>query len=61
MWREDSDVHLEIRDDGVNGGRVVEGNGLKGIRERLERLKGTLKLDTVDDALCLRVVIPQAG
>mgnify|MGYP001826497157 FL=1 len=61
MWREDSDVHLEIRDDGVNGGRVVEGNGLKGIRERLERLRGSLKLDTVDDALCLRVVIPQAG
>jgi signal transduction histidine kinase len=39
----------------------VEGNGLKGMRERLARLKGTLMLDTVDDALCLRVVIPQAG
>jgi signal transduction histidine kinase len=61
VWRDGGDVHLEIRDDGVNGAGVVEGNGLKGIRERLARLKGTLMLDTVDDALCLHVVIPQAG
>jgi len=31
------------------------------MRERLEHIKGTLELDTVDNALRLRVVIPQAG
>ncbi len=61
VWQDDDDVHLEIRDDGVGGSAVAEGNGLTGMRERLERLKGTLKLETVNDALCLRIVIPQAG
>lgn len=61
VWQDDGDVHLEISDDGVSRGGVTEGNGLKGMRERLERREGSLKLDTVDNALRLRVVIPQAG
>jgi signal transduction histidine kinase len=61
VWEEDGRVHLEIRDNGSSGRRVVEGNGLKGMRERLSRLKGSLDLDTVDDALRLRVMIPHAG
>jgi signal transduction histidine kinase len=61
VWEEDGRVHLEIRDNGSSGRRVVEGNGLKGMRERLSRLKGSLDVDTVDDALRLRVMIPHAG
>lgn len=61
VWHRDDGVHLEIRDDGISGPRMVEGNGLKGMRERLEGLRGSLDLDRIDDALRLRVVIPDAG
>jgi signal transduction histidine kinase len=60
IWQDNGEVHLDIRDDGVSRGGITEGNGLAGMRERLEHLKGTLELDTVDNALRLRVVIPQA-
>jgi two-component system, NarL family, sensor histidine kinase DesK len=36
---------LEIRDDG-RGGLQLEGNGLRGMRERIEALGGTLERDT---------------
>jgi two-component system sensor histidine kinase DesK len=36
---------LEIRDDG-RGGDQVEGNGLRGMRERIEALGGTLVRET---------------
>ncbi|MEE4161485.1 MAG: histidine kinase [Woeseiaceae bacterium] len=61
VWQGEDGVHLDIRDDGSRGKRVVEGNGLRGMRERLERLRGSLDLDTVDDALRLRVMIPHPG
>jgi len=35
--------HLEIRDDGRGGGG--EGNGLRGMRERIEALGGTFERD----------------
>jgi two-component system sensor histidine kinase DesK len=37
--------NLEIRDDGL-GGQQVEGNGLRGMRERIESLGGTIERDT---------------
>jgi two-component system sensor histidine kinase DesK len=37
---------LEIQDDGC-GGSQVEGNGLRGMRERIEALGGTLQRETV--------------
>jgi two-component system, NarL family, sensor histidine kinase DesK len=37
--------HLEIHDDG-RGGSMVEGNGLRGMRERIEALGGRLERDT---------------
>ncbi len=60
VWREDDTVHLEIRDDGDKAKEIHEGNGLKGMRERLAQLKGTLRLDQVDNALRLHVTIPMA-
>lgn len=61
VWQDEEGAHLEIHDDGVSGAEVVEGNGLNGMRERLERLRGSLDIDNVNDALRLRVVIPDAG
>lgn len=37
--------HIEIQDDGRGGG-AVEGNGLRGMRERIEALGGTLERES---------------
>ncbi|HET9031833.1 MAG TPA: sensor histidine kinase [Dokdonella sp.] len=40
------DLHLRIEDDG-RGSAIVAGNGLKGMRERVEALGGRLRIDSV--------------
>ncbi|MGJ4803669.1 sensor histidine kinase [Luteimonas sp. SDU82] len=42
---EDGDVVLRIADDG-RGGAIVPGNGLAGMRERIEELRGRLRVAT---------------
>ena len=54
-------IHLEVRDDGRVGDELAEGNGFAGMRERLAQIHGSLKLDTFEDALRLRVDIPVPG
>ena len=58
VWRAKEGVHLEIRDNGRSSGKLVEGNGLTGLRERLEHLQGSLELDRAGQALRLHVMIP---
>lgn len=41
----DGQCVLEIQDDGC-GGRQIEGNGVRGMRERVEALGGSLRRDT---------------
>jgi two-component system sensor histidine kinase DesK len=43
--RNNGNCILEVQDDG-RGGVQVEGNGLRGMRERVEALGGTLTRDT---------------
>ncbi len=58
VWQEDGALHLDIRDNGEQQGSFVEGNGITGMRERLERLRGTLELSAPDGAMRLHVTIP---
>lgn len=44
--REDGDVMLTARDDGLGATSVTEGNGLRGMRERLEALGGRLDIES---------------
>lgn len=44
LQKEDAGMHLHIEDDGRLKGRVHEGNGLSGIRERVAALGGDLRL-----------------
>jgi two-component system, NarL family, sensor histidine kinase DesK len=47
LERVDGDCYLEVHDDG-RGGDQVEGSGLRGMRERVEALGGTVQRDTHD-------------
>src|SRR5581483_11337747 len=54
------DCLLEIQDDGC-GGSSVEGNGLRGMRERIEALGGTLQRETMAGThLTIRFPLSQA-
>jgi signal transduction histidine kinase len=44
--REGNDVLLRIEDDGRLQGRLREGNGIAGMRERIDAVRGSLRLDT---------------
>lgn len=46
LQREGERVSLHVADDGRGAARVVEGNGLTGMRERLARFGGDLAIDT---------------
>ena len=61
VWQAQGRLNLEVRDDGRTSGDIVEGNGLAGMRERLARIHGSLRLDTQGNALRLHVEIPIAG
>ena len=51
-----TDAQLEIWDDGH--GTITEGNGIKGMRERLEKVGGQLKLETSNGAHGMQLFVP---
>ena len=61
IWHDGDRILLEFRDDGLLGEPLTEGNGLTGMRERLERIRGSLTLDRFGQALRVHVEIPRAG
>ena len=56
--KESAEVVVEVADDG-RGGRIVPGNGLTGMRERLGSVGGTLSLSPIKDGgVLLRASVP---
>lgn len=54
-------IHFIIEDNGV-GGRIREGNGLRGMRERLLPMAGVVKLTTVPNGgTSLEITLPRAS
>lgn len=54
----DDHVQLRIRDNGV-GSAAVPGNGLSGMRERVESRGGRLRIDsTLRQGTCVEIVLP---
>ena len=53
---------LRINDDG-RGGAIMPGNGLSGMRERIERLQGSLRIDSSGGGrgTCVEVRVPLAA
>jgi signal transduction histidine kinase len=39
-------LHVEVRDDGAGGANTGGGSGLRGLRDRVEALGGTLSVDS---------------
>ena len=53
----DDRVRLTVEDDG-RGGTSASGNGLQGLRERVEQLAGTLEIDAVPPGFRLTAELP---
>jgi signal transduction histidine kinase len=61
MTPRDGHVELVARDDGRGTGGLTPGNGLSGMRERLEKLGGELVLDSAEgDGFRIRARLPIA-
>ncbi|WP_222565065.1 sensor histidine kinase [Novilysobacter antarcticus] len=59
LWSERGRILMDARDDGRGADRVVIGNGLRGMRERLSEFAGELDIDTRPQAgFRLQVALP---
>lgn len=57
VGRDDGEAHLTVIDDG-RGGRVREGNGLTGMRQRLSAAGGTLEIADGQPGIRLSATVP---
>ncbi len=59
MARAGHRIIAEVQDDGIGGVPLLEGNGLKGMRERVSAAGGTLEItDRREGGLSLRICLP---
>lgn len=65
LWLNKGIVQVQVRDNGVGAdllpGRIVEGIGLQGMRERVERIGGTLSASAGPDGFIIEALIPASG
>lgn len=61
LWREDNGVRLTVRDDGKAPTTLREGNGFKGLRERIDQLDGRFEVAVQGGSLSLSVYLPGAS
>lgn len=55
----DSTIELVIADDGQGTDCIIDNNGLRGIRERIEKLNGTVKfISSAGDGFMTRITLP---
>jgi two-component system sensor histidine kinase DesK len=58
LFEKDDTVHFSIEDNGL-GGQIREGNGLRGMRERIQSMAGTLKLTgSANGGTSLEITLP---
>jgi signal transduction histidine kinase len=58
LWQTEREISVSVRDDGGGSSEIKEGIGLKGMRERLARLGGTLKVRSEPYGFALTALIP---
>jgi two-component sensor histidine kinase len=60
--KQDSEIRLMVRDDGVGGADPARGSGLTGLRDRVEALGGTIEITSPQgEGTSLRVRAPAFG
>jgi two-component system, NarL family, sensor histidine kinase DesK len=58
LLEKDAAIHFTIEDNGL-GGHIQEGNGLRGMRERVQSITGTVKLTTpANGGTSLDILLP---
>ena len=58
LLEKDRTIHFTIEDNGL-GGQVREGNGLRGMRERVQSIAGTMKLTgSANGGTSLEITLP---
>lgn len=61
LFEKDGAIHFTVEDNGL-GGQIREGNGLRGMRERLQSMAGDLKLNvSTNGGTSLELTLPPAG
>lgn len=61
LLEEERTIHLTIEDNG-RGGKIREGNGLRGMRERLQSVAAAMKLTgSASGGTCLEITLPLAS
>lgn len=54
----DTELQITVRDNGTGTGSFNDGIGIAGMRERLEKIGGTMKAGNVTDGFALHAVLP---
>jgi two-component system, NarL family, sensor histidine kinase DesK len=61
LLEKDRTIHFTIEDNGL-GGQIREGNGLRGMRERVQSMAGDVKLrGFANGGTCLEITLPLAS
>jgi len=58
MGIDDGFLHVEIWDNGTGADEVKEGIGLSGMRERIEKLGGTVRFGNMEGGFAVRAFLP---
>ncbi len=57
----ESEIYVEAKDDGHAAGSIIEGAGLRGLRERFAQLGGAVSIESRDDGFQLWARMPSFG
>ena len=58
FWREESQIKINVEDDGKGSLDIEQGIGLKGMTERLNEVSGSLSYENTSMGFSIRAAIP---
>jgi signal transduction histidine kinase len=58
LWRSAEEINVRVRDNGVGATDFVEGIGLSGMRERIEKIGGSVSASRIDDGFLVAASVP---